>query len=120
MTEEIKISSPTLLVNNDGMIIDANELAQETFGYRLQELVGNSINMLIPANLIDKHNKGFSKFRNGRGTHINCFRVTAQTKGGKIIYLTISVVKQNKTLLAVMKNATKKEEKERALLAKLG
>jgi PAS domain S-box-containing protein len=120
MTEEIRISSPTLLVNNDGTIIDANELAQETFGYNLNELVGQSINLLIPASLRDRHNLGFLKFRNGRANHINCFRVTGISKTGKTVYLTISVVKQGQSLLAVMKNATKKEEKERALLAKLG
>lgn len=120
MFEEINIGSPSILVDSDGLILEANNSMSEIFGYDRQELKGQHINVLIPENLRDKHSIGFSNFNSGKKNNMNCFRVKGLKKNGDELFLTISVSKQKHTLLAVMKNTTKNERLERKLLAKLG
>lgn len=120
MFEEINIGSPSILVDSDGLILEANSSMSEIFGYDRQELKGKHINILIPEPLREKHTAGFSKFASGKRNSVNCFRVKGLKKDGDELFLTISVSKQKHTLLAVMKNTTKNERLERTLLAKLG
>jgi PAS domain S-box-containing protein len=50
-------SSPQaiLAVSDDGKIMQANAVTEKLFGYRLSELLGQPIEMLIPENLRDLH-----------------------------------------------------------------
>ena len=46
---------PILVVDEGGLIAEANEIASEEFGYSRDELVGQSIEMLLPAVLRERH-----------------------------------------------------------------
>jgi PAS domain S-box-containing protein len=50
-------SSPTamVMVNSSGIIVMANAQVERIFGYRREELVGKSVDMLIPRRFLDGH-----------------------------------------------------------------
>ncbi|KPK05318.1 MAG: hypothetical protein AMS20_06825 [Gemmatimonas sp. SG8_28] len=46
---------PLVLCNGQGLIMLVNRVAEETFGYRRSELVGRSIETLVPEHIRDRH-----------------------------------------------------------------
>lgn len=53
---------PVILADYNGIITYINRCFEESFLWSQQKLVGKPLSMIIPANLRDSHNMGFSKY----------------------------------------------------------
>lgn len=53
---------PVVIVNNHAVITYVNEKFVEVFGWEKKEVMGKPITIIIPADLHDAHNLGFSRF----------------------------------------------------------
>ncbi len=53
---------PLIVVRGDGIVMSANAAAVELFGYPASEVVGQSVEMLVPKGLRPKHRKYRKKF----------------------------------------------------------
>ncbi|MBW2440759.1 MAG: PAS domain S-box protein, partial [Deltaproteobacteria bacterium] len=63
---------PAIIVDRDGTIVHINEVFEETWGWRKDQLVGESLTTIIPDNLRDAHHMGFSRFAvTGKPTSLN-------------------------------------------------
>jgi phosphoserine phosphatase RsbU/P len=51
------------IVDQEGRIVLVNALLEQMFGYRREELLGASIDVLIPARVREKHRKHIDKYR---------------------------------------------------------
>ena len=116
-------SSPdaTILVGAAGEILDANELAERLFGYAKNELHGQMVEALIPANVRSHHrghragfNSSPSRRPMGRG-----MRLSGVRKDGSEFVADIAlspVQTQNETLILVaVRDLTEREQAEAAL-----
>ncbi|HLO48220.1 MAG TPA: PAS domain S-box protein [Kamptonema sp.] len=75
--------------NLDSLITSWNAGAREIFGYTASEIVGQSINKLIPAEDQTEENKILSRIQ--RGEHIKHYETKRLRKDGTLIYVSISV-----------------------------
>lgn len=53
---------PVVIVNEEGLITYVNEKFTSVFGWNDNESLGNSLTIMIPKELHDSHNMGFSRF----------------------------------------------------------
>jgi PAS domain S-box-containing protein len=53
---------PAVIVNEEGFITYINPAFEKCFGWELSELTGKTLTVIIPENLHDAHNMGFSRF----------------------------------------------------------
>jgi PAS domain S-box-containing protein len=58
----LKTDVPILIADHQGMIVRVNECFTSTFGWAPEELKGKTLTVLIPKNMHDAHNLGFSRF----------------------------------------------------------
>lgn len=58
-----KGDTPIIIANDIGIIVHVNESFEETFLWTLTDLVDQPISIIIPKNLRDAHNMGFSRFK---------------------------------------------------------
>ena len=56
----------TLVVDSDGQVVAVNGQAERLFGYTRAEIVGRTIETLVPARMHDHHVRVRGSFRNGR------------------------------------------------------
>ncbi|BAY20334.1 PAS/PAC sensor signal transduction histidine kinase [Calothrix sp. NIES-2100] len=77
----------------DSVIVSWNRGAQRLFGYTAQEMIAQSVTMLIPGDRIDEESQIIEKLR--RGERVDHFETVRQSKDGTLIdiSLTISPVK---------------------------
>lgn len=54
---------PIVIADDTGIIIRVNALFEQTFSWKASELIGQPISNIIPHNLRDAHNMGFSRYR---------------------------------------------------------
>jgi serine phosphatase RsbU (regulator of sigma subunit)/PAS domain-containing protein len=61
--DELKIiqSAPVIISDRSGLVVYANECFLETYQWT-EELIGSSLNRIIPTAFHDSHNMGFSRF----------------------------------------------------------
>ena len=63
---------PVIIVDYEGTIVYINQIFEKTWGWRKEELVGQTLTTIIPANLKDAHHMGFSRFLvTGKPTILN-------------------------------------------------
>jgi len=53
---------PVIIVDHDGTVVHINQIFEKTWGWQKEQLVGKSLTSIIPDNLRDAHNMGFSRF----------------------------------------------------------
>ena len=53
---------PVIIADKDGMIIQVNEAFNKCFAWTEDALIGQMTSSIIPENLRDAHNLGFSRF----------------------------------------------------------
>lgn len=51
-----------VVTNSDGIFMYVNSRFEQDFGWTAHEVIGRSMVMIIPKNLRDAHNMGFSRF----------------------------------------------------------
>ena len=56
------IPKPTIMADQQGTITSINPEFSEAFGWLATDLVGKSLTTIIPSNMHDAHNLGFSRF----------------------------------------------------------
>lgn len=54
---------PVIVANKVGIILRVNKKFEETFDWQNSALAGQPISIIIPDNLKDAHNMGFSRFK---------------------------------------------------------
>lgn len=85
--EEVKQvnDAPAVVVDDKGSITYVNKHFQDLFGWNESEILGRSLATIIPSNLHDAHNLGFSRFlASGKATLLNKpLKLKAVTKAGK-------------------------------------
>jgi PAS domain S-box-containing protein len=106
--------------NLDGIIMSWNQGAERLFGYTAAEVIGKSINILIPPDLVDEEPGILARLRRGeRVDHFETIRV--RKDGSRLnISLTISPVKDATGLVVgaskIARNITERVRQEQALL----
>lgn len=53
---------PAVIADHEGLITEVNERFADVFGWSRKEIVGKPLTALIPKDLHDAHNLGFSRF----------------------------------------------------------
>ena len=53
---------PFIIVNDKGVIKHINPLFEQTYGWRAEDLINQTLLSIIPTGLHDAHNLGFSRF----------------------------------------------------------
>src|SRR5258707_11531081 len=82
----------TLTVDTTGQIRSWSREAEELLGYSRSEAVGQSIEIIIPAHLRDRHWAGFGRFvQTGISALPEVVTTTAVHKTGQLVKLPISV-----------------------------
>ncbi|MBT3221176.1 MAG: PAS domain S-box protein, partial [Proteobacteria bacterium] len=82
-----------LLVNDEGLIIFANGAIEEIFGYAIDELMGQPIELLVPKR-VKNHVDLRKKYLDQASTHLKCTRLElhAQKRNGEAMDLELSLV----------------------------
>jgi PAS domain-containing protein len=62
--EELKSDNrmPVIIVDDGGVITHVNSCFEATYGWKMEELLGKILTVVIPLALRDAHNLGFSRF----------------------------------------------------------
>ncbi len=58
---------PAVLANTQGIVVAANELAGRLFGFERPELVGHSVNQLMPKSYASRHDGFLRHYLKERG-----------------------------------------------------
>lgn len=62
--EELRGQSlPFVAADQEGLIVEINDLFETTYGWTLDDLKGHSLSMILPAAYQDAHHLGFSRFQ---------------------------------------------------------
>jgi len=82
-----------VVIDDHGVITDLNPAAQRLFGYSPKELIGQSVNLLIPEPYCSEHNRYLRNYREtGERKIIGITReVSARRKDGSLFPLELSV-----------------------------
>lgn len=84
--------SPTLTVDPSGLILTWSDAAESLLGYSALEVVGQSVERIIPPHLRDRHQAGFRRFvLTGHSNLPEIVSSPALHKSGAIVTLQISV-----------------------------
>jgi len=111
----------------DGSILLWNRAAERIFGYTEQEALGQSLDLIIPERLRNRHWEGYRKvMQTGEtryGTEI--LRVPATHKDGRrlsiafTVALMFSPAREVQSIVAIIRDETSRWEEERALRQRL-
>src|ERR1043166_6131320 len=86
----VESSEDAILSKNlDGIVQSCNARAEELFGYKAAELVGQSIRVLVPADRQSEEDEILARVR--RGERIEHFETVRLAKGGRPIDIALSV-----------------------------
>ena len=112
-----------IAANADGKIILWNPAAERIFGYTGGEALGQSLDLIIPERLRDRHWTGYGQvMRTGEtryGTEV--LRVPAAHKDGRTLSIAFTVAllsgpdRQIQAIVAIIRDETQRWNEERAL-----
>lgn len=81
-----------IVVDSEGRIVSANELAERMFGYRQKELIGERIEILVPEALREKHvDHRRAYVQNPKTRPMSAMELQAQRKDGSLFPVEISL-----------------------------
>lgn len=83
---EKRTDVPVVVVDDQGLITFVNAPFESVFGWPPKEIIGRPLTVIIPTNLHDAHQLGFSRFlTTGTPTLLNQpLRLKAITKDGRV------------------------------------
>jgi PAS domain S-box-containing protein len=116
-----------IVANVEGKILLWNDSAQVIFGYSYQEVLGQSLDVIIPVELRDAHWRGFNRaISEGRTRSFGQPMITKSFhKTGKKIYVDLSftvlksAVGEVAGALAIVRDATERYTAQKSLEAEL-
>jgi PAS domain S-box-containing protein len=116
-----------LFADREGTIRLWNTGAETIFGYSAREALGQSLNLIIPEKLRERHWEGYYRVMDTGETRYGneLFKVPALRKNGKRLSIEFSILlvrdPQNEIIgsAAVMRDVTERWKKEKALNEKL-
>jgi PAS domain S-box-containing protein len=73
----------------DGIITSWNAAAERIFGYRVEEMVGQSIRRLLPAERQDEEDMILARLR--RGERVDHFETVRRTKDGRLLDISVTI-----------------------------
>lgn len=128
---EALLSTPSDAIigaDKQGMIIFWNPGAERIFGYSTAEVMGQPLDIIIPARLRRRHWDGYRRVMNGgegRYGHGDLLAVPGITKDNRTLSLEFTIIPLRNDadgligLAAIMRDVTKRFEEIRALKHKL-
>lgn len=116
-----------MFADRDGIIRLWNSGAETIFGYESEEAIGNSLDLIIPEKLRQRHWEGYHKVMDTGKTRYGkeLLKVPALKKDGERISMEFSIVlvrdNQNKVLgsAAIMRDVTERWKQEKELKERL-
>jgi PAS domain S-box-containing protein len=77
---------PAVIVDAQGIIIFVNKCFTDTFGWQAEEIIGDFVSVIIPREMHDAHNLGFSRFvTTGQPKLLNQpLKLSAVNKSGEV------------------------------------
>jgi len=116
-----------MFADRDGIIRLWNSGAETIFGYESEEAIGNSLDLIIPGKLRQRHWEGYHKVMDTGKTRYGkeLLKVPALKKDGERISVEFSIVlvrdNQNKVLgsAAIMRDVTERWKQEKELKERL-
>jgi PAS domain S-box-containing protein len=115
-----------IMADQEGIIRLWNRGAELIFGYSPDEALGQSLHLIIPANLRERHDRGYEKvMKSGHSKYsTELLAVPALTKDGSRISVEFTLIlirKQGRIMgaAAIIRDVSYRWEKERALKLRL-
>jgi PAS domain S-box-containing protein len=111
----------------DGAVLLWNRAAERIFGYTEQEAVGQSLDLIIPERLRNRHWEGYRKVMQTGETRYgtDVLRVPAAHKDGRRLSIAFTVAllyspeHKVRVIVAIIRDETSRWEEERALRQRL-
>ncbi len=113
-----------LAINEDMELVFFNKEAENTFGYKSEEIIGQHINKLIPAEYHEQHNQHIKKFLKSNVVarlmnNRNNLEVKGLREDGSVFFCEISLIKVGMQtgvyLVAILRDITESKEREKKL-----
>jgi PAS domain S-box-containing protein len=116
-----------IAADTDGSIVLWNPAAERMFGYTESEALGQSLDLVIPERLRDRHWEGYRQVMQTGQTRYSSevLRVPAVHKDGRTLSIAFTVAlqdtpdKQSRVIAAVIRDETSRWKEERALRQRL-
>lgn len=82
-----EVDEPVIVANENGVVVYINQLFSTTFIWDSSTLIGEPISTIIPFNLRDAHNMGFSRYKmSGKSTILDmALDLEILTGDGKVL-----------------------------------
>ena len=118
----VDATQDTILCDINGVITDWNRSAEELFGYSKDEIIGKSVNVLVPDKYKKEHQEGLERFlKTGEARIIGkTVEVSGLTKEGVEVPIEISLAAQKMGagqyyFMAIIRDLTKHKQVEEKL-----
>ncbi|NOQ17098.1 MAG: response regulator [Methyloprofundus sp.] len=113
-------SDAIITLNKNGLIILWNEGAENIFGYQALEVIGQSIELIIPQKSQEKHRKGFQKLVEKKNRPAkNSIESQALCKDGRLISIELSYSEwlsgNERFFTSIIRDTTERKEIENEL-----
>ncbi|MEP7037800.1 MAG: PAS domain S-box protein, partial [Acidobacteriota bacterium] len=105
-------------IDENSQIVFVNQAAKRVFGYEVEEMIGQSLTMLMPEHLRKAHEAGIERYLETRKRHINweSMELPAQHRDGHIFPIEVSFgeFQQNGThfFIGIARNITERKKSE--------
>lgn len=109
-----------IIINEHGIIVEANPAAERIFGYPRQELIDQNVGMLMPAPYREEHDQYIARYLNSRQPHIIGIgrEVMALRKDGSLFPadLAVSEIDHMRLFTGIVRDISARKRLERKLL----
>ena len=119
----LQVASESIIVtDSQGIIVKVNEFTEQLFGYQHDELLGQSIQLLVPAPLREAHQRDMERYHGSPEVRAMSARpdITAQCKDGTVIPVNIHlgplVSEEGQFTIAVVRDMRETKDYEAQIL----
>ena len=110
-------------IDENGIVIIWNQMAEKTFGYNKDEIIGKSVELIIPARFKEKHREGISRLINTGEAKVKSKTIEAFGKTKDRIEIPIEmslsfqeIEEKQYTFTAIIRNITERKQIEKVLV----
>ena len=114
-------SDAIIRIDENSRILFVNRAAERVFGYKVEEMVGQSLTMIMPEHLRQLHEVGIKRYLETRKRHLNweSIELPARHRDGHIFPIEVSFgeFQQNGKhfFIGIARNITERQESRKAL-----